>query len=308
MVMRDELDFSLDSMGPVPWADFLLNPRKLRGSDFLMRWSQGAWSESQLVAATNVTQEFFALPYGPSGVAPTHEVRAYELYFERLEHAGLGDVKRPDLLIFRADDRTAVETIVRGIGGLEELPFTRENDPQMSALIAKSIVAIECENSLWRASQMPGYHTPLKPQKRLQGKLGLPKATVTPTVIIKEEDRPRLKNWEQAAQKPIHVWHAFYDLAIGLPLSRADELISEGLIQPTVQKFQAPNGASDSKIIYKFYHHYAYPLATAVSDPRLVADSITDKNGHILPYVRFEGGERKLTAEALAVLRTLGSV
>lgn len=92
MVMRDELEFSLEHFGPVPWSNFLLNPRKLRGSDFLMRWSQGVWSEQQLVRAVDAAGEFFALPYGPSGVAPTEDVRAYELYFERLEHAGLAAI------------------------------------------------------------------------------------------------------------------------------------------------------------------------------------------------------------------------
>ena len=85
---------------PLPWSEFLLNPRRLRGSDFLMRWSQGRWSEERLIQALNATGRYFALPYGPSGVAPDNDVRAYELYFERLEAAGLGTVKRPDLLIY----------------------------------------------------------------------------------------------------------------------------------------------------------------------------------------------------------------
>lgn len=59
MVMRDELEFSLEHFGPVPWSNFLLNPRKLRGSDFLMRWSQGVWSEQQLVRAVDSAGEFF---------------------------------------------------------------------------------------------------------------------------------------------------------------------------------------------------------------------------------------------------------
>lgn len=55
---------------PLDWADLLLNPRRLRGSDFLMRWSQGVWSERRLVEAIAESGEFFALPYGPSGTAP----------------------------------------------------------------------------------------------------------------------------------------------------------------------------------------------------------------------------------------------
>lgn len=308
MVMRDELEFSLTHFGPVPWSNFLLNPRKLRGSDFLMRWSQGVWSEQQLVTAVNDTGTFFALPYGPSGVAPAEDVRAYELYFERLEHAGLAEVKRPDLLIFRKADKAEVDQLIRQIGGLSELPFRREDEPYMASLIAKSLVAVECENSLWKAKQMPAYNQPLRPQKRLGGQLGLSKTAVLPTVIVKHEDLDRLVKWQDAHQKAIHVWHAFYDIAFGLSLDRARELLATGLIVGTAQVFQAPGGASATKVIYKFYHHYAYPLADSLGEPKLVADSITDKNGHILPFVRFDGGSRKLTAQALELLdRTAGT-
>lgn len=78
------IQFELRGMGIIEWMDFILNPRRLRGSDFLMRWSQGVWSENRLTQAVNATEEFFAIPYGPSGTAPTEDVRAFELYFERL--------------------------------------------------------------------------------------------------------------------------------------------------------------------------------------------------------------------------------
>lgn len=151
---------------------------------------------------------------------------------------------------------------------------------------------------------MPGFGLPLRPQKRLNGKLGLSKTAVLPTVIVKHEDLDRLLNWQATHHRPIHIWHAFYDLAFGLSLERAQALLKDGLIQGTVQLFQAPGGASTSKVIYKFYHHYAYPLAISDGEPKLLADSITDKNGHILPFVRFEGGGRTLTPEALNELRT----
>lgn len=196
-------------MGPSPWANFWLNPRRLRGSDFLMRWSQGAWSEERLSQAVHSTGQYFALPYGPSGTAPDNDVRAFELYFERLEKAGLSRMKRPDLLIFRAQDRDEINKVVDGLHGIPELPFTPENHPSMQILLSKAILAVECENSLWRAKQMPDYHTPLTPQKRLGGRLGLKKTAVLPTIIIKEEDRKPLKSWQRKHKIPIHIWHAF---------------------------------------------------------------------------------------------------
>lgn len=37
--------------------------------------------------------------------------------------------------------------------------------------------------------------------------------------------------------------------------------------------------------------------------PQLIADQITDKNGHILPFVRFQGGRMELAGEAQDVLQ-----
>ena len=299
-VSQENVELYLQNIKIISWLDFWLNPRRLRGSDFLMRWSQGVWSEKRLIDAVNQTEQFYAIAYGPSGVAPTEDVRAFELYFERLEAAGLGKVKRPDLLIFKKADKIFVNEFLSEIGGESELPFILENE--LHELIEKAVIAVECENSLWVAEKMPAYNAPLKPQKRLDGKLGLSKSAVLPTVIIKEEDRALLAGWQEINKVPIHVWHVFFDRAYGLAFDEAERLISEGLIEPTIQTFQAPGGATTKKAIYKFYYHYAYSLGVAKESPRLIPAFIEDKNGHILPYVKFEGGTLELANEALKVL------
>ncbi len=301
-VSTEDIRMTLRAMGNVPWAEFLLNPRRLRGSDFLMRWSQGVWSEERLTQAVNATGRYFAMPYGPSGTAPDNDVRAFELYFERLEKAGLGNIKRPDLLIYRTKDKDRVDSAVKALNGISELPFTPEDDLKMQDLLEHAIIAVECENSLWRAKQMPDYASPLTPQKRLGGREGLKKTAVVPTIIIKEEDREPLITWQKQRKIPIHVWHAFFDEAYGISLADAERLFTRGDIEPTEQVFQAPGGATTKKVIYKIYYRHAYPLATTVEEPLLVADSITDKNGHILPYVRFVGGKSRLSEQALKVL------
>jgi len=304
-VSTEDIAIFLRGMAKVPWAEFFLNPRRLRGSDFLMRWSQGVWSEERLTQAVNATREYFARPYGPSGTAPDGDVREFELYFERLEQAGLGNLKRPDLLIFRASDKKKVDAIVRLLGGLGELPFTSEEDDRMKDLLELAVVAVECENSLWRARKMPNYETPLTPQKRLGGRLGLKKNAVLPTIILKEEDREPLCLWQRNRRIPIHIWHAFFDVAYGISLADAERLISNGDIEPTTQTFQAPGGATSQKTIYKIYYRHAYLLAITVEEPKLVAASIEDKNGHILPYVRFDGGSSRLSREAIDVLDSI---
>jgi hypothetical protein len=230
-------------------------------------------------------------------------VRAFELYFERLEAAGLGNTKRPDLLVFKKFDKSFVDSFLKDIGGEGELPFIPEN--KLHDLISKAVVAVECENSLWIAEKMPDYETPMRAQRRLGGKLGFAKTAVLPTVIIKEEDRAPLNKWQVENKVPIHVWHVFFDKAYGISFDKAQQLVDDGLILPTEQIFQDPGGATTKKAIYKYYYHYAYLLGIANEKPQLVSEFIEDKNGHILPYVRFEGGSLEFASEVLTVLKEL---
>jgi hypothetical protein len=301
-VGEEDVEFLLREQCAVAWADFLLNPRRLRGSDFLMRWSQGVWSEKRLIAAVNETSRYVALPYGPSSVAPSDDVRESELYFEKLDAAGLGNLKRPDLLLFAASDRREVEAAVEAVGGEEQLPFTPEDDPHIKRLISRAIVAIECENSLWVAQKMPDYGSKLRAMRRLDYKPGLPKSAIVPTVILKEEDRAPLADWQEQSGLAIHIWHVFYDMAFGIALDEVERLIEEGLILGDEQVFQAPGGATTRKTIYKVYYHYAYPLGESREEPKLISEQILDKNGHILPYVRFDGGELALSEQAQEML------
>jgi hypothetical protein len=307
-VSAKDIEFELRGYAAIEWLDFLLNPRRARAaSDFLMRWSQGVWSEERIIQAVNSTHEFFAIPYGPSGTAPDDDIRAFELYFERLEAAGLGENKRPDLLIFKNSSQETVEPLVLTRGGVSELPFTPESSDAMQELLGRAILAVECENSLWKGRLMPDYGAELKPQKRLGDKPGLKKNAVLPTLILKEEDREPLQKWPDTNNIPIHIWHVFYDLAFGISLDKAQNLINQGLILPIEQVFQAPGGATTRKVIYKIYYHYAYPLGDAAQEPELKAKFVEDKNGHILPYVHFDGGSMTLQTEALAVWREIGN-
>ncbi|MBX6376404.1 MAG: AccI family restriction endonuclease [Acetobacteraceae bacterium] len=301
LVACEDVALADGPLSELPWAEFWLNPRMLRGSDFLMRWSQGVWSEKRLIEAVNATAQFFALPYGPSGVAP-EDPRGVELYFERLQAAGLDDHKRPDLLIFRREDQRLAERLVAELGGEAELPFTPDEDDRVRRLLDRAVLAVECENSLWHAARMPDYGKPLNEKRIARGQPGLAKGAVLPTVILKDEDMPRLAAWQRRERIPIHIWHVFFDRAYGIGFDRARKLIADGLIAPTVQTFQAPGGAITRKSIFKIYYHYAYELGVSVTEPALKAQAITDKNGHVLPYVTFDGGELKLSNEAVAML------
>jgi hypothetical protein len=51
--LEENVEFGLRKSVLIAWANYWLNPRQLRGSDFLMRWSQGVWSETRLCEAIN---------------------------------------------------------------------------------------------------------------------------------------------------------------------------------------------------------------------------------------------------------------
>lgn len=57
-ISKEDIDFWLRPITEIWRSDFWLNPRRLRGSDFLMRWSQGVWSEKRLLEVVNRTEDF----------------------------------------------------------------------------------------------------------------------------------------------------------------------------------------------------------------------------------------------------------
>jgi hypothetical protein len=326
-----DLDFFLPDLFTQVLGELYLNPRYLRGSDFLMRFSQGRWAEDIVTRTINTTDDFCAVPYGPSSVAPSdpHEM---ERYFERLDKAGaIG--KQPDLLILPRDAYQVIRPQLEDIG-LANLPFTPEAD--LDFLHSRAIMAVEVENSLWVGREMPNYGQGVeltelitrkrrfrKPEsmarweswienvrrfcaqsearERLRGFLETAKV---PTVIIKDEDLEPLVEWETNFNVPIFVFHVFYDEAYYIPLQEARELIDVGVILPTEQTFYAPSGPTTSKYIYKIWYTLAHLLGTLTHAPELSAKFIQDQNGHILPYVHFSGGQMVLSAEITAELES----
>jgi hypothetical protein len=324
------LDFLMPDLFPQIPGEFYLNPRYLRGSDFLMRFSQGRWAEDILVRTINATADFRAIPYGPSSVAPS-EPREMERYFERLDKAGaIG--KQPDLLILSRSDYAAIRSQLEQIG-ISNLPFTPEAD--LNFLRSRAIIAVEVENSLWVARSMPDYGQEVKLSELVTLKRrfrkpesierwkrwtkdvrqfisasperedlkGFLESKKVPTVIIKDEDLGPVVEWESSFNIPILVFHVFYDQAYYISLQEARELIESGVIPPTEQTFYAPGGPTTSKTIYKIWYTLAHELGTLTEPPEMSAKFIQDKNGHILPYVHFSGGEMTLSEDILTLLR-----
>lgn len=290
---------------PLPREDFLPGSRKPCGGDSLTRRRRGVRSTRPIVESVARTGGFVAIPYGPSSVAPGDDPHAHESYSGRVELAGRAGVTRPDLLIAPGAHREEIAAIVSEVGGAAELPFLEEEDSRVSRLLRLSTLAVESRTSRWRAEAMPDYGTPLSPRPHLGGRPGLPTAAVLPTIDLEHEEVDRLVTWQDEHAIPIHLRQVFCDLAFGIGPDEARRVIDTGLIEATQQTFRAPSGAVSDRNTYEIYHHYAYESGRLKKEPRLVAESIEDRNGHLLPFVRFEGGDLELSDGALGLLDSL---
>ena len=297
-VLTDSFAFALPHLFDPEAGDFYINPRYLRGSDFLMRWSQGRWSEEILIGAFKENPNWIAIPFGPSSVAP-EDPKELELYFDRLGSAGVG--KRPDLLLFSRKTYGSIYARIDKIG-LENIPFTPEDDLKFA--IEKAVCAVEVENSLWVSKAMPQYGKgrPCKTDGSLTVFL---RSHKVPTIIVKDQDLKPLRLWQEKWNIPIYVFHVFFDQGFFISFDRALELIKRKIVEVTEQTFFAPGGATTKKGIYKIWYTLASPLGEIVKKPELSSKVVQDKNGHILPYVHFSGGRLKLSLEIDAELEML---
>jgi hypothetical protein len=273
---------------------FLINPRRLRGSDFLMRWSQGRWSEEIVIRTLNDTKEFDVLPYGPSTVAPDDPIEL-EAFFERMEAIGQ-EGKRPDVLLY---DKTsydwAYKEVTRRFGNVEKVAETPS--AELEDIITRAVAAFEVENSLWLTEKMPGFGKPFSRYVRgkNQGKLKPP--GIIPTIIVKEEDIPRLQQWEARYCIPIYIVHIFYDRGYFVKFDDVICFLEAGELGMEEQRYSNPDGtASSPKQIVKVPYILCREFGT-VSGQTLLPRTFVDKNGKVMTYVTFSGGTIQLSQD-----------
>jgi hypothetical protein len=272
--------------------DFLINPRRLRGSDFLMRWSQGRWSEQVVRRALDQTDRFRVIPYGPSTVAP-NDPKELEAFFDKMDVIAQ-EGKRPDLLLYDKDTFDwAKRTLEERLGSLERIAETPSR--RIRDVITKARAALEVENSLWVTEKMPGFGKPFSRYTRGKNKGRLKPAGIIPTIIIKEEDIPRLKQWERTYRIPIYVVHVFYDRGYLIKFEQVLRLLDSGELAMETQRFTNPDGtAASPKQIVKVPYVLCKEFGT-VTDPQLIPRTFVDKNGKVMTYVTFSGGAIQLS-------------
>jgi len=274
--------------------NFIINPRRLRGSDFLMRWAQGRWSEEIVFHTLNQTKQYGVIPYGPSTVAP-EDPKELELFFEKIDVINQ-EGKRPDLLLYDKTTYSWVQSEVeKCLGNIERVAETSSSE--LKDIISKADYALEVENSLWVTEKMPGFGKPFSRYERGKNKGRLKPPGTVPTVIVKDEDIPRLQKWEADFGVPIYIVHIFYDRGYFVKFSDILGLLESGEIWKEMQKFTNPDGtAATPKSIVKIPYILCKYFGT-VFGQELIARTFIDKNGKVMTYATFHGGEIELSPD-----------
>jgi hypothetical protein len=285
-------EFGRSDHFPPEELGFLINPRRLRGSDFLMRWAQGRWAEEIVVRALNQTQQLGIIPYGPSTVAP-EDPNELEFFFEKMDVIA-EEGKRPDLLLYdKVTADWARRELEHRLGNVEKIAET--SSEQVRDVIAKALAAFEIENSLWVTEKMPGFGKPFSRYVRGKNKGRLKPAGIIPTLIVKQEDIPRLEQWEAKYGIPIYVVHIFYDRGYFIRFQDILGLLVSGELGMETQRFTNPDGtATAPKQIVKVPYILCKEFG-AVSGPTLVPKTFVDRNGKVMTYVTFSGGHLHLS-------------
>lgn len=278
-----------------------------------MRWEQGQWSEERIEGSINASDGFRAVPYGRSQIGPTDkaEIPEYWERFTAVESVG----KRPDLLVLAKSDFEKLKPLIDSLGDL-----TLRDDAQLQPLLDAALCAVEAENSLWVGDRMPDY-----------GRAKITRLNfVAPTLIVKEEDAPRLKAWQDHHNVPVCIIHVFFDRGYIATLDQILETVAlirqaekqHGVV--TARQLQKENGviikaqnyadsrtgSSTTKTIYRMHHTRAIEFGVVdPSDPPSAEPNVLyEDNGRIMAYVRFRGGTLILSRDGIDFLNTLAGV
>jgi hypothetical protein len=186
---------------------------------------------------------------------------------------------------------------------------TITSDRELNPLLKHAICGLECENSLWKAKKMPDAETTL-PLKKLK--------IIAPRIWVKEEDTDGLSGWARHFHRPILVIQVFFDSAYMVSykkiISRARRIKKirgktkrnalqkrSGIIFENWGYPDSRTGIKTTKLVYTCHHTLGVSFGGFRKPPRMKPRVLTNKNGKIMPYIRFVGGKIRLSNAALEV-------
>lgn len=115
-------------------------------------------------------------------------------------------------------------------------------------------------------------------------------------MCIKEEDIPRLRAWEESHNVPIYSVQVFYDRGYFIRFRDALAALKSKAIGFEKQRYSSLEGtASSQKQVIKVPYILCKEFGT-VSGQTLLPKTFIDKNGKVMTYVTFSGGEIQLSS------------
>ncbi len=184
-------------------------------------------------------------------------------------------------------------------------------DRELSGVLRHTICGVECENSPWKTEKMPDAKSTL-PLKKLN--------VIAPRIWVKEEDTDRLTRWSRRFRKPVVVVQVFFDRAYMVLyrtlISRARRIrkVWRGEKRNDLQKRlgvilvewpypDSRTGRTTNKLVYTCHHTLGVCFGAFSRSPRAVPNVITEKNGKMMPYVKFAGGSLRVSRDGLKLFR-----
>jgi hypothetical protein len=233
-----------------------------RGSDFAARWSEGAWAETQVLAALNAKRSLIAVQFGiTDGTAFWSSKKMAERALpDQTKHG-----KRPDILVFRRSDLKPSER-----SSAAQLLF--QDDTEAESLARKACLAVECEFSPYNYA-----HRLANTGKQL-------------SFTIKDEDLRPLKKWTKHFKVPLGIAQIYLDSAYFLPFDVLLKGIASGAIQKKIER------AYNKEVFYpKMNTGMLFAKFSAM--PALSGKVVLDEHGKYTPVRQVDGGKLKLSTE-----------
>lgn len=282
-----------------------------RGIDFEHRFNTSRWAEDLLIHALGAKHGLLTVRFGLSEIRPEAQLVYGETSY-----------KEPDLLTYALNDLTNREINLLRSENLEAADRTRfAKGKELSFAFAKALAAIEVEFSPYRAKEMKDREwRPRTPERWAQRPLKRANPPTAPNVIVKEEDLPKLLDWQKFTQIPVIIAHLFDQEAFAVTLKAIRDFnrkyegdsneqvklqMTSGIFK-TVQRYDRTDaqGAAEEKVIFRITPTAAAKIGD-LKEVRVEAQLAVSSSKKYVTHPIFSGGKLELLPDFLNLLRSL---
>jgi hypothetical protein len=282
-----------------------------RGIDFEHRFNTSRWAEDLLIQALGHRHGLRTVRFGLSAVRPDDQLVYGETTY-----------KEPDLLTFVLEDLTDNQKEILRSENLETVDRAQfDEGHRLQFVFEKALAAIEVEFSPYRAKEMKDRNwVPRTLERWNQRPLKRANPPTAPNVIVKEEDLPKLTEWQVNTGVPIAVVHLFDQegFAVTLdtlrefderytrhPAQQTRQQITTGIFK-TVQTYDRVDaqGAAEKKTIFKVTPAAGIKVGD-LEDVKVSSQLSVSSSKKYVTHPIFSSGRLSVSEEFLQLLRNL---